>query len=61
MKRQMTQKEVDLWFKGQEIHLGPFRWRGHLNWKDILERAIGGSMAGFTAGGTFFLLSRFFE
>ena len=41
--------------------IGPFRWRGHLNWKDILERAIGGSMAGFTAGGTFFLLSRFFE
>ncbi|KKK71319.1 hypothetical protein LCGC14_2915110, partial [marine sediment metagenome] len=29
------------------------RWRGHLNWKDITERVIGGVIAGLVAGSTF--------
>lgn len=41
-----------------ERHFGPFRWRGHLNLKDIVERAIGGSFAGIFAGGIFWLLTR---
>ncbi len=41
-------------------HYGPFRWRGHLNWKDIVERVIGGSIVGFAAGGTFWTLTRLF-
>ncbi len=41
-----------------ERHFGPFRWRGSLNWKDITERVLGGSLSGFVAGGTFWLLTR---
>lgn len=37
---------------------GPFRWRGHLNLKDIVERAIGGSVAGVFAGLTLWILTR---
>ncbi len=44
----------------QEHHFGPFRWRGHLNWKDITERVVSGSIVGLTAGGTFWMLTRLF-
>ena len=33
-----------------------FRWRGKLNWKDIVERVIAGVIAGVAAGSTFFIL-----
>ena len=32
------------------------RWRGHLNWKDIVERAIPGIVTGLVIGGTLFTL-----
>ena len=41
-----------------ERRFGPFRWRGHLNMKDIVERIISGSIAGMTAAATFWLLTR---
>ncbi|KKN84418.1 hypothetical protein LCGC14_0288800 [marine sediment metagenome] len=41
-----------------ERRFGPFRWRGHLNLKDITERAIGGSFAGLFAGSAFWALTR---
>lgn len=37
-----------------------FRWRGRLNWKDIVERIIAGVIAGGAAGSTFFILDRIF-
>ncbi len=51
------------WFDGgfsdeYERHIGPFRWRGHINWKDVVERAIGGSFAGLFAGTIFWALTR---
>ncbi len=39
-----------------EDRIGPFRWRGSWNWKDITER----SMAGFMGAGIFYLLVRVF-
>lgn len=33
------------------------RWRGRLNLKDIVERAIGGFIAGVAAGVTFWCLT----
>ena len=35
----------------EEHYSGPFRWRGHLNWKDITERVVSGIVAGLVAGG----------
>ena len=35
-----------------------FRWRGHINWKDIVERIIAGVIAGVAAGSTFFILDQ---
>jgi len=32
------------------------RWRGHLNWKDIVERVIAGIITGVAIGGTLFVL-----
>lgn len=37
-----------------------FRWRGHLNYKDIVERVIAGVIAGVAAGSTFFILDKIF-
>lgn len=37
---------------------GIFRWRGHLNIKDIAERVIAGVIAGAAAGAAFFALDR---
>ncbi len=37
-----------------------FRWRGRLNWKDIVERIIAGVIAGVAAGSTFFILGQIF-
>ena len=37
-------------------YLGLFRWRGHLNWKDIVERAI----SGFGGAAVFYMLIRLF-
>ena len=34
------------------------RWRGHLNLKDITEKAIGGIVAGLVAGGTLWTLTK---
>lgn len=43
---------------------GPFRWRGHLNWKDIVERSIAGFVSGIGAGSAlgvvFWALTRLF-
>ena len=39
---------------------GIFRWRGRLNWKDIVERIIAGVIAGGAAGSTFFILDKIF-
>ncbi len=39
---------------------GPFRWRGHLNWKDITERIVSGFITGVAAALAFYLLERFF-
>ncbi len=36
----------------EERHVGPFRWRGEWNWKDITERAMGGLLGGTAAGAT---------
>ncbi|KKN60417.1 hypothetical protein LCGC14_0532510 [marine sediment metagenome] len=41
-----------------ERRLGPFRWRGSLNWKDVTERIIAGAVVGVTAGVTMWLLER---
>ena len=46
------------WVEENQYRLGLFRWRGRINWKDVTERAIGGSLAGFVAGGTFWALTR---
>ncbi len=35
-----------------------FRWRGRLNWKDIVERIIAGVIAGIAGGSTFFVLDQ---
>ncbi len=40
-------------------HIGPFRWRGHLNWKDIVERIVSGFITGVAAACAFYLLERF--
>ena len=40
----------------KERHVGPLRWRGKLNMKDIVERIIAGVIAGVAAGSTFFVL-----
>jgi len=37
-----------------------FRWRGRLNWKDIVERIIAGIIAGVVGGSTFFILEHLF-
>jgi len=37
-----------------------FRWRGRLNWKDIVERVIAGIIAGVVGGSTFFILGQVF-
>ena len=42
--------------KSGSAHLGPFRWRGRLNWKDIIERVIAGLLSGMAAGAMFWLL-----
>lgn len=39
-------------------YLGPFRWRGSLNWKDVVERAIAGTISGLAAGLAFYLATR---
>ncbi len=41
-------------------HYGPFRWRGHLNWKDITERIVSGIFTGFVIGATLWTLTRLF-
>ena len=46
------------WVEVNQYRLGLFRWRGHINWKDVVERAIGGSFAGLFAGGIFWALTR---
>lgn len=47
--------------RGHESYLlGVLRWRGHLNWKDIIERVISGFITGSTAGMTFYLMGRLF-
>ncbi len=43
-----------MWSKGECM----FRWRGRLNWKDIVERIIAGVIAGIAAGSTFFILDQ---
>ncbi len=37
-------------------YFGLFRWRGSLNWKDVVERSI----SGFMGAGVFYLLVRVF-
>ena len=32
------------------------RWRGRINWKDIVERVIAGIITGLVIGGTLFVL-----
>ena len=55
----MDKDEVAAFFGYPEgRHFGPFRWRGHLNLKDITERVLSGSIAGLVAGGTFWALTR---
>ena len=44
----------------KERRVGPLRWRGKLNLKDIVERIIAGVIAGITAGSTFFILGELF-
>ncbi len=44
----------------KSAHYGPFRWRGHLNWKDIVERIVSGFITGVAAACAFYLLERFF-
>ena len=41
-------------------HYGPFRWRGHLNWKDITERIVSGFITGVAAAFAFWTLTRLF-
>ena len=41
--------------------VGPLRWRGALNWKDITERVIAGTLSGISAGVSFWVLTRLFE
>ena len=57
----MLQVRLDLGVETQRSvvvrHL-MFRWRGRLNWKDIVERIIAGVIAGVAAGSTFFVLDR---
>ena len=36
------------------------RWRGHLNMKDIVERALSGMLAGIPMGVVLFFLTRWF-
>lgn len=36
------------------------RWRGHLNWKDIVERLIPNIITGVVIGGTLFVLGAVF-
>lgn len=42
----------------REQYLGPFRWRGSLNWKDVTERIIAGFVSGLAAGFSFWLMVR---
>lgn len=44
----------------EDRHIGPFRWRGHLNWKDIVERIVSGFITGVAAATAFWLLMRLF-
>ncbi len=44
----------------KERHVGPFRWRGAWNWKDITERAMGGLLTGLAAGTAIWGLGRLF-
>jgi len=39
-------------------YVGPFRWRGHINWKDVAERVIAGCISGTFAGISFWLMVR---
>ena len=41
--------------KSDEKYIGPLRWRGHLNWKDITERVLSGVLSGLAAGVAFWL------
>lgn len=38
---------------GNEHRLGILRWRGQINWKDVTERVIAGSISGTFAGLSF--------
>ena len=37
---------------------GVLRWRGRINWKDIVERIVSGFIAGTAAGLSFWLMVR---
>lgn len=43
----------------REIRLGPFRWRGKVNLKDVTERVIAGVLSGTVAGTVAGLIVRF--
>lgn len=40
-----------------EKYVGPLRWRGRLNWKDITERILAGVISGLAAGAAFWALT----
>lgn len=43
----------------EEVHIGPLRWRGKVNLKDITERVIAGVVSGSVAGIVAGLIVRF--
>lgn len=47
--------------KPYERYIGPLRWRGRLNWKDITERVLSGILSGLAAGTAFWLLHALFS
>ena len=44
--------------KKKERYIGPIRWRGKINAKDITERVIAGIISGLAAGFAFYLAVR---
>ena len=42
--------------RSEEKFIGPLRWRGRINWKDVTERVLAGFLSGLAAGMSFWAM-----